>query len=373
MRKTSIILMAAALPMAVQAANTEFKYGGYIKFDAMVSKYSDGALAAKSAGRDFYIPAATPTANGDEATQTDFGIKTSRFNFKTTTTLDDGQKVVSFIELDFLLSGQGDERISNSYSPRLRHAFFKYGNYTFGQTWTTFMNPAHLPESVDFLGVSDGTVFARQAMIRYTNGPLQLALENSETTVNDGGRVVTDDATLPDVIVRYNVKSETADFMVAAIGRQLAYVDETKDIDEKITRFGFTASGKIRLGKDDIKFSVSKGHLGRYVGLNASNDATLTAEGELEGNNLLGAYLGVRHFWTDSVRSSLIASVLRADNHEDAGAGANESSKRFAANVMWSPAPKMTFGVEASKATLKKESGAEGDMKRVHFTAKYAF
>ncbi len=39
MRKTSAILLAAALPMAVQAANTEFSYGGYIKLDAMMSTY----------------------------------------------------------------------------------------------------------------------------------------------------------------------------------------------------------------------------------------------------------------------------------------------------------------------------------------------
>lgn len=373
MRKTSIILLAAALPMAVQAANTEFKFGGYIKFDAMISKYSDGAVGAESAGRDFYIPAVTPTGDADGVTQTDFGVKTSRFNFKTTTMMDNGEKVISFIELDFLLPPGGDERISNSYNPRLRHAFFKYNNYTFGQTWTTLMNPGHLPETVDFLGVSDGTVFARQAMIRYTNGPLQIALENSETTVGNVADRVTDDSTLPDIIARYNIKTDSADFMVAGIGRQLAYVDLANDIDEKITRFGLTASGKIQLGKDDLKFSVSKGHLGRYVALNASNDATLTNNGDLVGNNLLGAYIGYRHFWDNNVRSSLVYSMFRADNHADAGTGANESSKSIRANVMWSPAPKMTFGVEASKATLKKESGAEGDMKRVHFTAKYAF
>lgn len=382
MRKTSMILLAAALPMAVQAANTEFKFGGYIKYDAMISKYSDGELKADNLGKQFYVPSVIPTGDQEERTTFDSGVKTSRFNFKTVTGLDNGEKVVSFIELDFL-SGGGDERISNSTNPRIRHAFFKYGNYTFGQTWTTFMNPAHLPESVDFLGVSDGTVFARQQMVRYTNGSLQIALENSETTVNNaragttGSAAQTDDATLPDVIVRYNIKTDGADFMVAGIGRQFAYTapstDTEEEIDESVTRFGVSVSGKVQLGKDDLKFSVSKGHLGRYVGLGQSKDATLTNKGDLVGNSVLGAYVGYRHFWNDSVRSSLIYSMFRADNHADAGTGANESSKRVAANVMWTPAPKMTFGVEASKATLKKESGAEGDMKRLQFTAKYAF
>jgi len=379
MRKTSIILLAAALPMAVQAANTEFKFGGYVKYDAMMTKYSDGEGndAAADLGKVFYVPSLTPTGDAEGRTEFDSGVQTSRFNFKTTTSLDNGEKVVSFIELDFLSGGAG-ENVSNSSNPRIRHAFFKYGNYTFGQTWTTFMNPAHLPESVDFLGVSDGSVFARQSMVRYTNGPLQVALENSETTLNSGGkRVETDDTTLPDMIVRYNIKADNADFMVAGIARQFAYTEG--DTDESVMRFGLTASGKVQLGKDDLKFSIAKGHLGRYTGIAQSADATLTDKGDLVGNSVLAAYVGYRHFWTDSVRSTLAYSMFRADNHSDthdtdAEAGKiNESSKSIRANVMWSPAPKMTFGVEASKATLKKESGAEGDFKRLHFTAKYAF
>ena len=228
-----------------------------------------------------------------------------------------------------------------------------------------------MPESVDFLGVSDGAVFARQSMVRYTNGPLQLALENSETTVNGVG--ATDDSTMPDIVARYNIKTDTADFTVAGIARQIAYVDAANDIDESAMRFGLTASGKVQFGKDDLKFSVTKGHVARYTGIAQSADATLTAKGDLVGNNVLAAYVGYRHFWTDSVRSTLAYSMFRADNHADAGDAANESSKSIRANVMWSPAPKMTFGVEASKATLKKESGLEGDLKRLHFTAKYAF
>ena len=376
MRKTSMILLAAALPMAVQAANTEFKFGGYVKYDAMMSKYSDAEMGANSLGTVFYIPSTTPvTADNAEEEDTSFdsGVKTSRFNFKTTTSLDNGEKVVTFVELDFF-TNEGNEVVSNSAGSRLRHAFFKYGNYTFGQTWTTFQNPAHLPESVDFLGVSDGTVFARQSMVRYTNGPLQLALENSETTVNGVG--ATDDATMPDIIARYNIKTDSADFMVAGIARQLAYVDAANDIDESVTRFGLTASGKVQLGKDDIKFAVTKGHVARYTGVAQSSDATLTAKGDLVGNNVTAAYVGYRHFWNESVRSTVAYSMHKADNHDDAvnaNGNLNESSKSMRANVMWSPAPKMTFGVEASKASLKKENGNEGDLKRLHFTAKYAF
>ena len=226
-------------------------------------------------------------------------------------------------------------------------------------------------ETVDFLGVSDGTVFNRQAQIRYTNGGLQLALENPATTVNGVGN--TDDSALPDMIARYNFKAGNADLSVAGIARNLAYKDEANNIDESIMRFGMNVSGKLMVGKDDLKFSITKGHVARYVGLAMSSDATLTNKGDLVGNNVTAAFIGFRHHWNDSVRSTIGYSMINADNHADAGTAVNKSSKSMRANVMWSPAEKMTYGVELSKATLEKESGVDGDMTRAQFTAKYAF
>src|SRR3546814_1672595 len=44
-----------------------FTYGGFIKFDALVTDTSDGPIAEGSAGRLFYVPGTIPvTANGAE-------------------------------------------------------------------------------------------------------------------------------------------------------------------------------------------------------------------------------------------------------------------------------------------------------------------
>ena len=90
--------------------------------------------------------------------------------------MDNGSKLGTFIEMDFLVSGQGNETVSNSYSPRLRHAFITYDKWLFGQTWMTFFNVGALPENLDFVGPTEATIFGRQPMIRYTSGGLQLAL-----------------------------------------------------------------------------------------------------------------------------------------------------------------------------------------------------
>ena len=382
MRKTSAILLAAALPMAVQAANTEFSYGGYIKMDAMMSTYSDGDIGAAALGRDFYVPSQIPTSGGtgEETSSLDYSAKSSRINFKTVTTTDSGEKVTGFVEMDFLGSAQGNEVVSNSYSPRLRHAFFTYNNLTFGQTWSTFMNVGALPETVDFLGVSDGTVFNRQAQIRYTMGDFQFALENPENTI--AGTGVTDDAGLPDIVARYNIKAGDHAFTVAAIGRQMAYqngVSGAGKIDESTNGFGVSLSGMVKLGADDLKFSYTTGNVARYVGLGAVSDVTIDASnGDLKTTTVNAAFVAYRHFWNDKMRSTIAYSMLDADYDDDAVAEANslvESSNSTRLNLMYSPTKEVTYGVEYSMATLEKANAAknEGDLNRLHFTAKYSF
>ena len=223
MRKTPLILMAAAMPFAAQAADVDFKFGGFVKLDAMVSTYSEGDVD----GALFYVPSTIPveSATGEETTDFDMNAQTSRFNLTSVTTLDNGEKIKAFFEMDFN-GGGGNELVSNSYNPRLRHAFFSYNNLLVGQTWTTFMNTGALPESVDFLGVSESTVFSRQAQIRYTMGDFQFALENPSSRIDMAGtNSLTDDASFPDVVVRYNMKAGSADMTVAGLFREISYDD----------------------------------------------------------------------------------------------------------------------------------------------------
>lgn len=385
MRKTSAILLAAALPMAVQAANTEFSYGGYIKMDAMMSTYSDGDIGAGSLGRDFYVPSTTPTSGGtgEETSSVDFTAKSSRLNFKTVTTTDSGEKVTGFIEMDFLTTS-GNEVVSNSNSPRLRHAFFTYNNLTFGQTWSTFMNVGALPETVDFLGVSDGTVFNRQAQIRYTMGDFQFALENPETTLVTApaapgapGTLTTDDSGLPDIVARYNLKAGDHAFTVAAIARQFAVQDGAQNgVDETANGFGVSLSGMVKIGADDLKFSYTTGDVARYVGLAAAQDAIVDASGDIKATTVNAAFVAYRHFWNDKMRSTIAYSMLDADYDDDAiAAGRVEASTSTRLNLMYSPTKEVTYGVEYSMATLEKVTTTknEGDMNRLHFTAKYSF
>lgn len=109
--------------------NTQVKVGGYIKADVIVSKNTAGAQAGSgSIVRDFYIPGTVPVGGQSSSWAQDFTARQTRL-FLTTNTKFGDESVGTRLELDFNVTGGGDERISNSYTPRLRHAFVTYGGW----------------------------------------------------------------------------------------------------------------------------------------------------------------------------------------------------------------------------------------------------
>jgi hypothetical protein len=359
------------------SSKNSYKFGGFIKATATFSDYSDGDLAAGSGLRDFYIPGAIPVGGTGESQDFDFGAKESRINFKSKHVLENGSTLTTNIEMDFLLPLGGNERVSNSYNPRLRHAYLTYDNWLFGQTWSTFQDVGALPESADFLAAPDGIVFERQSMVRYSSGAWQFALENPETTVTPfggGGRIVTDDNSRPDFVARYNHKAGWGHVTVSALLRELEF--NNGSTGESTSSTGISVSGKFKVGeKDDIRVNYATGSgMGRYVGLNTANGAVLDANGNLDAiDSTLGA-IAYRHHWNSEWRSNFIISSMQIDNDASlTGTAVTESVGSFQLNLLYSPAPKLTLGVGYLSATREIETGAEGDLDRIIFTAKYGF
>lgn len=370
---------AAAKPMPPKSDSSHsYAFGGFVRLDAKLSDYSAGDLAPGSAGTQFYIPGTIPVGTGESAGP-DLGVdaKASRINFKSNHNLDSGDELSTFIELDFYLSPGGNERVSNSYNPRMRHAFIKYNDWLFGQTWSTFQDVGVLPETMDFIGVSEGTTFMRQAMIRYTNGNWEFALENPETTITPnggGGRIVADDGALPDIVARYTIPLDGGHIKVAGLARQLDY--DAGGLDDSETSLALSVSGKHRIGEaDDIRWMITSGSgVGRYLGLNTANDAVIDGTGNLEAIDQTGFFVAYRHVWNKKWRTNLMYSALSIDN-DTALTGTGVTKEVYSANVnlVYQPVPKLTLGGEIMFAEREIESGLDGDMTRYIFSAKYAF
>jgi hypothetical protein len=406
--KVTAILAAHEAAEAEKVHKHSYKFGGYVKLDTMYSDYSGGSVASGSIGRDFYIAGTVPVGTEGES-YTDFHAKESRINFRSTHNLDNGAKMTTFVELDFLATNDGNERVSNSYSPRLRHAFFTYNKWLFGQTWMTFFNVGALPENLDFVGPAESTIFGRQAMIRYTTGNWQFAAENPETTITPYGgalidpgdpddpdddklitrRIVADDNQIPDLVARYNWKGDWGSVTVAGIYRELALnqanaLNSTDDegnpilvaVDDSTDGWGLSLSGKFMIGeKDDFRWMASTGSgMGRYMGLNTANAAVIDSGGNLKAIESTGVFGSYRHFWNNKWRSNLTLGYLTVDNDTDlTGTGVTTEASSVHINLIYSPVPKMDFGIEYMHANREVESGADGDLDRIQFSAKYAY
>ncbi|MCK8045397.1 DcaP family trimeric outer membrane transporter [Shewanella sp. 1CM18E] len=384
MKQAKLTLIGAATITAMSLgaqADTDFQFGGYVKADVMFSDYSNGAPDSGSLSRQFYVPGTIygDASNGKQVV--DFQARESRFNFKTSTDLN-GHKLSGFIELDFMTHTDGNERVSNSYSPRIRQAFVSFDNWAAGQMWTTFQNPGALPENLDFVGAADGTPFVRQTMVRYTNGGFQFSAENPETTLNtyrdpNGDRVTSGSGMVPDFVARYNMKTESGmAFTFAGIARQLN-IEMNKDTANPIdaTEFGYGVSftGVIPVGQDDIKMSATYGEgLGRYMALNYVNAGVLDGNGDIETIGSYGGYISYRHWWNDKWRTSITGSGFKADNNVDlSGNNVNKDSYSGYINLLYSPVKPLTVGVEYMYAKNTKENGVDGELNRVIFSMKY--
>lgn len=370
---------AAASPDAngFMAGNTRVGYGGFIDLDAHATDLNDGQIAPTSIARDFYIPGAIPVGAGNAGDAfTDFTAQGSRFFFTTETPTDFGP-VTSRLEFDFLGSPGGDERVSNSYNPRMRVAWAQVGNWRIGQDWSTFQNTSAIPESASFLVASDGMIFVRQAQIRYTAGNFQFSVENPDTTVTPfggGGRIDAGQGAMPDLVARYDHGGDWGNLSLSALARDLAV--DGPGVEANTFGWGLAAQGRIELGEgSDLRFSLAGGEgMGRYIGLNAVNGAVVTASNELEAIPSYGGLVAWRQSLGEGRRVSLGYSHLEADNDVTlTGLSATRRVYSAFGAYLVTLAPGITVGAEVLFGERELESGESGSLSRFTFSTKYSF
>ncbi|MGL5408918.1 MAG: hypothetical protein ACRDAP_09435 [Shewanella sp.] len=320
MKLFSLHTFALLLLGSASSYAADYQLGGFIKANA---RFVEGDVAFQDSW--------TGSGNLVEHTKrTQFSAQESRFNLTLT-----ADKVQAFAEIDFVGSSQGNPIISNSYSPRLRHAYLHYQGLTAGQTWSTLVNTSTFAETADLGGPLVGQAMVRQALVRYSTQHWQFALENpytygtqapeqapariqgsntalsanAITNINpiapqasniapasaEPQWIDTKQDYFPDIIARYNHSGDWGNISIAGLVR---YLDPANTAQ---WAGGASIAAKIfTFGRDDLRLQLHYGHLGRYVGTNAARDIV---QGELETST--SAMVAYRHFWTDNLRSSL--------------------------------------------------------------------
>ncbi len=337
----------------------KLKFGGYVKADA---RHVNGDIAYQ----DYWV-ANFPGGAPVDTSHTGFNIKESRVNV----TYIHGD-VTGFVEWDFY-GGGGNEVVSNSSNPRLRHFKFNYKNWMVGQTWSTFMPLAALPEALDFGGPHVGEAFARQVQVRYTRDGLEVALENPETngdgdvgtpagTVGVTGDQADSDESTPDLIARYTFKGEWGELSLAGLARKV----DQGGLDE--TAVAGNVSGRIHtVGNDDLRFQASFGEPGRYVSAALTPDIVVDpANDQVEVEETTAFTLAYRHFWTDTLRSTAFYGTAETDILE-------RDRAHWGINLIGQITPGVTAGFEVGNYSIDDNNSANADSNYYQFSARYTF
>lgn len=365
--------------------STTVKLGGFVRVNAIASRYSGGEVATGGLGKEFYLPQQIPVGGGYSSQDMLLSARQTRLAVSTSTPVA-GTDIKTHVEFDFALAAApvGAQRATNPYTPTFRRGFIEYGRLLLGQEWSTFQNVAVLPESTDFVGPLEGTVFNRQGQIRYTaplggGSTFQLAIENPQTeTALPGAAALIDNdhERLPDLVARVNWKAGFGDFSLAGIARELHA--EIGGVGDSAFGWGVSGAGRVPIGaRHDLRFMATYGQgLGRYLGLGYVPDAIYGgAAAGLERIDNFAAFAALKLGWSSSLRSTFIGSYQTADYPDTLVITplANKAAWSGAANLFWTPAKGFDVGIEYRHGERELLSGASGALDRIEMAFKYGF
>lgn len=364
--------------------STNLALHGFIKLWGAVTSTSDGAIPSGALGRDFYLPQQIPVGGVREGRTFNMNAKQTRLSLATTTPAG-ANPLKGYLEVDAQTAPgtQGSQRTTNGYDIALRRAFVNWGGLLAGQDWSTFQNAGALPETTDFIGPTEGTVFVRQAQLRYTHKlsshwSVSGAIENPETatiTTTSPTMLENDDDRMPDLVVRVNYAAGRSELALAGLFHQLSV--DTGTASDTAAGWGVSLSGKLALGssgRHDLRFMATGGRgIGHYLGLNFAPDAVFDGA-NLDSVGVVGGFAALKLGWTPTLRSTLMGSFQTVDyGGALAPAGANAEAMSVAGNLFWTPVKGLDVGIELRHGRRELVSGASGTLDRFEFATKYSF
>ena len=369
----------------IPGTDTSIGLGGYVKLD--ITESSAGMGGGDNAMQFQNIPVGA--RNLGPNSQLGFNARETRIWLKSFTPSNYGD-INTYVEVDWYGS-------LTSYAPNLRHAYGSFGNFTVGQTWTTFINDNALPDTLDFTGPV-GTLKVRHPLVRWTQ-PFKVAGQAFDlmTSVEAPNSLIANAASpativapganrYPDVVGRLNYKADWGELSLAGMARDIRYYGTLGLTTITRNQMGGAVSlaGKINLfSLDDIRFFLNYGNALSgyltYTGNSSTNspfaDGILDANNNLHLINAYSAMLAYQHWWNDKWRSNFAYGFERADLPLSLPQTAllTQVLESVHANLLWNPLPAATLGIEYIYGSRALIDGGNGNLSRAQFSAKYSF
>ncbi|MDI9348362.1 MAG: DcaP family trimeric outer membrane transporter [Methylacidiphilales bacterium] len=437
-----VSMFSIAQAVDIVSGNTTVSLKGFIRVNMLSASFDKASKSSANDADDLsaahYFPAKVIKCNlptikeCTPRTFVDLTSRQTRFAINTSTKLDDGTTVGSVIEFDFLNTNVtgSNSVVSNSFVPRMRLAYATIadanGTWTFGQDWTTFQTTDTYPETVEFLGTTDGVIFNRQPLIRYTtSGGFSIGLEKPATTLEAGKNKLVANASalsltnptfigtsrIPDITLKYVFKNADMSVAVRGLIRELGYegtvVASGKQISIYEIGYALGFSGKFNFDGGDVRFTVDTGNIGRYGSFGSAKDGVLYATSQnavdvnstskdikLDLTNSTLYSLAIKWNYDTQVRSTIAfaGQTIDLDNSKKGNLPVGSlptqivSSTGWFFNVFYSPIKNFDIGFEFGQnlvsnlkyrttdfASDKLKPQVKGTVNRFELALKYSF
>jgi hypothetical protein len=347
------------------------KLGGYFKLDALYDFDGAGDKYQFLIGQ---IPVdGTPEA--DRSGYFNMFVRETRFNIDIRSSGSDGPAQQFFLEMDFF-----DE---SSLAPRLRHAYVVYGDLLVGQTWTTVVELASLPFTIDF-AVGDAVFGTRTPQIRWqqdldSNWSWAVGLEMLQDSgiYNPLDLAGSASPQWPVLAGRLSHERSNGVRTLAALAQQLHWEGEGIGPDASATGWAVIFAGRQNLRRSSFftwNVVYGDGTAETIMALTGSDaNAVLTADGRLNTRKGYSAAFGLGHSWTDTLSSNLAYAWTDLEDIGQRAPDAIRSGGSGHLNLIWSPRDELSTGIELMRGTRENADGADGDATRVQTMIKYLF
>lgn len=307
---------------------------------------------------------------------TDFHAFQSRLGVRTSTPMS-GSALNINIEGDFYGGGGGEFR--------MRHAYGEWNGILAGQTWTNFGGFLGYTPTIDFTGQVGQANITRQAQLRYTTGGFSVAVEdpgNIGSNINMDNRLNVDDSVksgLPDLTLRYSGGIGDVNYGASAVMREFSYHNAASDSDESGFGWGVNLEARAKV-TDTITFNGAITHgdgLGGYLYGSPGQAGYIDNSGSVEGIKGTGGTFGmIMAAGPGNVHLAYGVATADLDDGVKEGAlsaGSTDKVESIFLNYIWSPADRVSYGIEAGYHTRETHSGDDGDAVRLQGMVQYNF
>ena len=335
-----------------------FKPGGRIKLD-IIRDFNP-------IGSEDTFDTRTIVLDGSEGGNSNLIAKESRLFLDMRGPVE-GKELRMYIETDFY---------GTSSALRLRQAYGSWGGLLAGQTWSTFVDEANFPNTIDFEN-PQAFPSIRQAQLRWTHKMSatawwSVAVEDNKSSIQPPAGVPGKaEYPMPDVVgqVRFG-GSRGHVFGSGFVGK--GRFRPTDGDPDNVTLWGVLLSGRAKFGSDRLygQFTVGDG-VGRYRG---GVTAVPDFNGQLQPVGLTALMGGYEHFWSSVLSTNAVYAVTSAYDEDYYAADFNTELRYGAINLLYWFLPNRAWaGVEYLYGRREVFDDRDGSAHRLQFAVRFNF